>query len=410
MLSSALLTGLLAASALATPAAEDKDDSDLESQKIYDSHKLLVAMEKNHTGNYSHVNVDVYTHVILASDTEWNITQLEILNTNFQPADISFALQGAKWVIEPDWVRGDNDDMQKALHEGGSNALNIYFMNYDSGGLERLASASFPSELESTEGPLLDGLLITKNTPLSNKGLLTHETGHWFGLLHPFQDIFNDDGDYIDDTPISPKSCYDKLDAATCHTNNYMGYGGDPNMFTAGQITRMHSFWNVFRSSGTAVPELVLAPIESISKGRTRLPFYPEPGNRRELYRRCHPKHNDGAQETRENYCGTNAFCRWELFKLAGEKYSSIDACLNARTVELLPWIMPKTSYAHYCHSKTSMSELPCGTETFCGVFDNNTATDGVFVDSRSNLVEYNSSSECLEAREPAPQDSRVQS
>ncbi|PFH57881.1 hypothetical protein XA68_14452 [Ophiocordyceps unilateralis] len=429
MLSLALLTGLLVASALATPVPQDIDVADddraercvgvEERQEIYDSHKLMVALEKNHTCNYSHINVDVYIHVILGLDTDWNITsdvierQVEILNKNYQPADISFTLQRAKWITDPDWDRGDNlVDMQKALHEGGSNALNIYYVSRVEAHSVRLAGlASHPSHLGNPDGPLLDGLLIHKGLVSYEENLITHETGHWFGLLHPFEDICNDEGDYIKDTPATPRSCYDQV--YTCHSGNFMGLGWGKN-FTAGQITRMHSFWNNFRSSGKVVAESALTPLEPTHKNHTKLPFYPEPGNRREFLRRCRLKADDGSQETRENYCGTDAFCRWELFKLSGEEYSSIDACLNARTVALLPWTMSDPDSPHfqdYCYSNDMVDERVCGTDMYCKMFDHdNAATDAQWIDSQLHDTrgKYSSSSECLQAHDPAPDGSQA--
>jgi hypothetical protein len=94
--------------------------------------------------------------------------------------------------------------------------------------------------------------------------LLTHEAGHWLGLLH----IYGGDGgsagnsescttgDLVDDTPPQKESTdggicihwpkqpgdeYDKscVPGKLANYNNFMDYSGQRVMFTAGQVTRM---------------------------------------------------------------------------------------------------------------------------------------------------------------------------
>lgn len=65
-----------------------------------------------------------------------------------------------------------------------------------------------------------------------------HEVGHWFGLLHTFQDTTcasSDGGDYIDDTPqeaTSTSGCPVGKDSCPASpgvdpVNNYMDYSSD---------------------------------------------------------------------------------------------------------------------------------------------------------------------------------------
>ena len=80
---------------------------------------------------------------------------------------------------------------------------------------------------------------------------MTHEVGHWLGLLHIWGDDTNctpaDDlsGDFVADTPDSNKANYDCVTVANCTGNdmieNYMDYTNDAcmNTFTAGQKARM---------------------------------------------------------------------------------------------------------------------------------------------------------------------------
>ena len=80
---------------------------------------------------------------------------------------------------------------------------------------------------------------------------MTHEVGHWLGLLHIWGDddkcTGNNDtsGDYVTDTPDSNTENYDCVTVSHCIGNdmieNYMDYTNDAcmNTFTAGQKARM---------------------------------------------------------------------------------------------------------------------------------------------------------------------------
>lgn len=91
---------------------------------------------------------------------------------------------------------------------------------------------------------------------------LTHEVGHWVGLLHPFQGgcTTNDAWtDQVDDTPPVAEASYGcNRNANTCSNDNpdlpdqienYMDYSNEScqSMFTVGQLARV----NQFLSSGT---------------------------------------------------------------------------------------------------------------------------------------------------------------
>ena len=134
---------------------------------------------------------------------------------------------------------------------------------------------------ESTVTDFLDGIVI-RHDASGNRGTsqffktLAHEMGHYFGLMHPFDNghprmrpeqdscggnsptTCRDSGDYVCDTPPSTRAFFDCDDRNTCtetpvdridNKENYMAYNDDRcrNMFTPGQIELMYSYLEEYR-------------------------------------------------------------------------------------------------------------------------------------------------------------------
>ncbi|KAF1730574.1 Extracellular metalloprotease 1 [Beauveria bassiana] len=374
----------------------------------YNAHRLLASTEKNRTSPCPHVNVDVYMHVILKSETDANVTlqslqaQVDALNTNFQPANFAYNLRAADWTVEPTWTV-DNEEMKSVLHRGGANSLNVYFPESVERGLR--AHSSSPLDADDSGRLMLDGIVMAKYKADQIDEALTHEVGHWQGLLHTFQDVCVNGDDFINDTPPTPKSCED--DVSQCPGGNFMDYSDDPQpkKFTNGQIVRMHSFWETYRSRAKKVTisvEPALLPLEPASS-QTRRPFYPKPQNTRVVRQKCKPKSDGTVEENRENYCGTEAFCRWGLYKLVGERYRNEAECLRVRSdaFQKLRWIMP-TADAQDSLSHNLILEGAIGTEEFCKVFDVDSEQYRIVVDAQGNNSrgKYGSRADCLNSYE----------
>lgn len=123
------------------------------------------------------------------------------------------------------------------LHNGSYNDLNIWFIPTFQNYYGLCTLPALGEDLGSFA--YQDGCTIRSETvpggSATNYNLgktLTHEVGHWFGLLHTFEGGCEGDGDYIDDTPAQASatngcpeqrdSCPDKPGLDPIH--NFMDY------------------------------------------------------------------------------------------------------------------------------------------------------------------------------------------
>lgn len=115
---------------------------------------------------------------------------------------------------------------------------------------------------ERIDGVIIDNSVFGYKTGTASTGVynagrtLTHEIGHWFGLLHTWGDEFCG-SDYVDDTPPTEKgnlSIFCKTTFSNCKgvktlnmIENYLDYTPDScmNIFTSGQKTRVRAILEI---------------------------------------------------------------------------------------------------------------------------------------------------------------------
>ncbi|MBL8066276.1 MAG: zinc metalloprotease [Chthonomonadaceae bacterium] len=219
----------------------------------------------------SHV-IPVYWHRIHASNgsggtvtTSQINSQISVLNAAYASSTFSFQLVSVDDSNNDSWYVSSGGtseiQMKNALHQGGSNALNIYTNNMG-GGL--LGWATFPWSYASN--PTQDGVVLLYQTvpggtaaPYNLGDTGTHEVGHWMGLYHTFQGGCSTNNDLVSDTPAerSPafgcptgrNSCTGSRYPGNDPITNFMDYTDDScmNTFSAGQNTRMNQAWTAYR-------------------------------------------------------------------------------------------------------------------------------------------------------------------
>ena len=226
--------------------------------------------------------VPVYFHVVTdgrtGSLTNSQIsTQIRVLNNSFSGGEggadsgFTFVLAGVTRTDNADWFYGvgglggsEEHEMKHTLHQGGTNALNLYSTT---AGELYLGWAYLPDITTKPGQQYLDGVVFDWETipgtsttyagQYDQGETATHEVGHWLNLEHTFYRGCSDGGDFVADTPpekTSTTGCPAGKDTCTAPgldpIHNYMDYSYDScyTEFTAGQVQRMRDAWLFYRA------------------------------------------------------------------------------------------------------------------------------------------------------------------
>ncbi|MFD0688387.1 zinc metalloprotease [Actinomadura fibrosa] len=194
--------------------------------------------------------------------------QIAILNAAYRgrlggaDTGVGFRLAGYDVTDRTAWFRHPRryDRQIKArLRRGGPGTLNVFTATMDH---DVLGFSTFPHT--SRKRPRTDGVVIDYRT-LPGGALAhfqrgytaVHEIGHWFGLLHTFENGCEDPGDGVDDTPYEAgpaQGCPRVRDSCprpgTDSVHNFMNYGWDTCMreFTPGQGRLIRAAWTAYRA------------------------------------------------------------------------------------------------------------------------------------------------------------------
>jgi hypothetical protein len=161
---------------------------------------------------------------------------------NFFLADTIMQNQGEKGIIRLK-VNNRHQLYKKSKIINPERYLNVYIGNISSDGFVNTNPWTFPAD---------DAIHLNYRYVGSRYRLMTHETGHWLGLWHTYEDGCSSNGDEVDDTPPQKKAtdsdcetCPPDATDQTCgngpsNYNNFMDYSGCRVMFTKGQVDKMH--------------------------------------------------------------------------------------------------------------------------------------------------------------------------
>jgi hypothetical protein len=220
------------------------------------------------------VTVPVYVHVMTSKTRAGDVSdvriarQIDVLNQTYSGRDADhpggvdtgfrFTLAGTDRYADNTWhTDGSSTTYRARTRRGGPGALNIWLVDFD-----YLGIATFPWDDASAAST--DGIRVQFSSLPGGSAAhydegktVTHETGHWLGLYHTFQDGCVAPGDEVGDTPSqsSPSTgCPVGRDSCSAPgldpIHNYMDYSYDGcyQSFTVGQVTRMKKMWRAYRS------------------------------------------------------------------------------------------------------------------------------------------------------------------
>jgi hypothetical protein len=283
-----------------TPEEEDRANHDFKAWKEAKEKRLDEGFDAELGGRRLGVDwitqtitVPVHFHVIHAGDTGKQYTykvdpsfierSIKALNNGFRgvagefppypgrsyeqytttdaDSNIRFCLAGTTTTDNADWYYADPwnatlTTMKEALHNGGSETLNVYASNL---GGAALGMATKPPNDSKRDGVIILNEVMSGGPlgTLSEGDTLTHEVGHWLGLMHTHDNPNNvpcsGEGDYVKSFEASESyGCEVKKDDCPSDggpnpIHNFMSYSSVRNSHRL--IFFFHHSWFMFNCS-----------------------------------------------------------------------------------------------------------------------------------------------------------------
>jgi PKD repeat protein len=179
--------------------------------------------------------------------------------------------------VYSDLTNNANDNTKAVSYWNSDNYLNIWVVssitNFGQAGTV-LGYAQFPWDPTKTT----DGIIVRADQVTAGNKTLTHEIGHYLGLMHTFESAMGNgcggnctsSGDLICDTPPStgptggcPASTYNTCKSDNPDmpdmTENFMDYSSCTRMFTLGQKARMDNVFSTTKRAYLVSEENLLA-------------------------------------------------------------------------------------------------------------------------------------------------------
>lgn len=214
--------------------------------------------------------IPVVFHVARTSDGTGNVKrthvkrQIRVLNRGYAGEGFQFELRAIRRLVDDEFATGCLDakierNFKNRHAVDPARTLNIYTCIPADGVLGYAYSPWDFEESDSRHGVVVRYSTLPKGTaaPYNLGDTLTHEVGHYLGLLHTFEGGCSD-GDEVSDTPaeqIPAFGCPIKRDTCSAAggdpVRNFMNYSDDAcmNTFTPQQAARMRDLVATFRPS-----------------------------------------------------------------------------------------------------------------------------------------------------------------
>lgn len=220
------------------------------------------ALNADFQGAFGGADIDI-EFVLAARDPDGNPTS-GILRTDVSATIPSFTSTGM--VTSTNLDPASEMNVKNLSHWPGQDYINVWVLHKLNGGTSPLGFAYLPPTSGTHDGIVVhhqvfgvgDQYNLLNN--FDQNRTLTHEMGHYFGLLHTFANTSNCNsetncsaqGDKVCDTPPTTGSTgCSAMDCPDTMVENFMDYSNDNCMeaFTEGQRTRMRNSLEGYRTS-----------------------------------------------------------------------------------------------------------------------------------------------------------------